>query len=138
AIALARRERGWRAGRDELVGRVAAVEVAERKASGGHAGDDRDREGGAVGAAEVAAEHVVDEVLSRRDEGAVTGQVLLEVELRRRRLDDPLLHAWTARAGRRREGSPGVVARHTQLAGHEIDDRARDVLLCELTVWDAK
>jgi len=59
--------------------------------------DDRYGQRRAVGAADLAAEDVVDEVLAGAAEGGVAIQVLPEVDLARRRLDEPLLDARTVR-----------------------------------------
>src|SRR6059058_1024912 len=110
--------------------RVRAVEVAEVEAAGGDVVDDRDGQRGAVGAADLAAEHVVDHVLARPREQAVAVQVLLEVDLARRGLDEALLDAGAVGRlrGRERAGYRWVEGRHAELARHQVDRRAGDGL----------
>src|SRR5207237_1915623 len=130
AVALRRRELRGRAGRDQLVRRVRAVEVAEVEAARRDVVDDRDGQRRAVGAADLAAEHVVDNVLARPREEAVAVQVLLEVKLARRGLDDALLDAGAVgrQRGGERPGGRRVEGRHAELARHQVDHRAGDGL----------
>src|SRR5439155_13873130 len=130
AVALGRGQRRRRARRNDLVRRVRGVEVAEVEPARRNVVDDRYGQRRAVGAADLAAEDVVDDVLAWAAEGGVAIQVLLEVDLARRRLDDPLLHARAVGRARRRErpGRRRIVRRHADLAGHQVDHRAGDGL----------
>src|SRR5213076_2439132 len=105
-----------RAGRDQLVRWVRAVEVAEVEAAGGDVVDDRDGQRGAVGEADLAAEHVVDHVLARPREQAVADEALLDAG------------AVGRLRGRERAGYRWVEGRHAELARHQVDRRAGDGL----------
>src|SRR5207247_10157763 len=87
-VRLRRRDRG-----NDLVRGVRGVEVAEVEPARRNVVDDRYGQRRAVGAADLVAEDVVDDVLAWAAEGGVAIQVLLEVDLARRRLDEPLLDA---------------------------------------------
>src|SRR6185503_15422389 len=77
-----------------------------------------------------AAEDVVDDVFAAAGEEPVAVEILLEADLRARRLDDTLLDARASgtRRGRQRPGRRRIVRRHAQLARHQVDDGAGNVL----------
>ena len=113
----------------QLDGWVAAVEVAEREPAGRHEVDERDRLGGAVAATDLTREQVVGDVLAGGGQGPVRVQVLAEMKLGRRGLDDTLLHARAGEADRGREGEIGRVERgHAQFARHQVERATGDAL----------
>src|SRR5207249_2833912 len=71
---------------------------------------------------------LVGEVLARGPDGVVAVQVLAEVDLGGRRLDDPLLDVGGARPERLGDRGTRVVAGHTELARHQVDHAPGHVL----------